>query len=91
MKTTKIVACVVLALAFAPTPLTGWAGEPKKDKPYPLQTCVVSGQKLGEMGDPYVFSYKGREIKLCCKGCQKAFDKEPEKYIKKLEEAEKTK
>jgi YHS domain-containing protein len=48
----------------------------------------VSGDKLGEMGDPYVYEYKGREIKFCCKGCLKDFNKEPEKYIKKIEEAE---
>jgi hypothetical protein len=41
------------------------------------------------MGKPVVVTYKDREIKLCCKGCVKAFNKEPEKYIKKIEEAEK--
>jgi Heavy metal binding domain len=35
-------------------------------KPYPLDTCVVDGMKLGSMGDPYVFVYEGQEIKLCC-------------------------
>ena len=60
-----------------------------KPKPYPLKTCAVSGEKLGEMGAPYVFTYQGRELKLCCKGCLKDFNKEPAKYIKKLEEAEK--
>jgi YHS domain-containing protein len=49
---------------------------------------VVSGNKLGEMGDPFVFEYEGREIKFCCKGCLKDFKKEPAKYIKKIEEAE---
>jgi len=58
-------------------------------KPYPLETCVVSGEKLGEMGDPYVLTYKGQEIKLCCKDCAKDFDKTPEKYLAKLKKAEK--
>jgi YHS domain-containing protein len=40
------------------------------------------------MGDPFVYAYKGREIKFCCKGCLKDFNKEPAKYIKKIEEAE---
>ena len=62
----------------------------EKPKPYPLKTCVVSGEKFGgDMGDPYVFTHQGREIKLCCKSCLKDFNKEPAKYIKKLEEAEK--
>jgi hypothetical protein len=65
----------------------GTKGE--KVKPYPLKTCVVTGEKLGEMGKPYVFTHEGREIKLCCKGCLRAFNKEPAKYLKKLEEAEK--
>lgn len=60
-----------------------------KPKPYLLKTCIVSGEKLGEMGSPHVFTYQGREIKLCCKGCVKDFNKEPAKFIKKLEEAEK--
>lgn len=65
--------------------------QPEKAKAYPLKTCVVSGEKLdGDMGKPHVFTYQGREIKLCCKSCLKDFKKEPAKYIKKLEEAEKS-
>ena len=57
--------------------------------PYPLKTCVVSGEKLGgDMGGPVLYSYQGREIKFCCKDCRKDFDKDPAKYVKKLEEAE---
>ena len=57
-------------------------------KPYPLDSCVVSGEKLGEMGDPYVFTYEGQQIKLCCKSCLKKFDKDPQTYLKKLETKE---
>jgi len=59
-----------------------------KLKPYTLKTCVVSGDKLGEMGDPFVYAYKGREIKFCCKGCLKDFNKNPAKYLKMIDEAE---
>jgi hypothetical protein len=69
-------------------PLASRAAEDKEAKKYPLDTCVVSGEKLGSMGDAYVFKYKGREVKLCCKGCLKDFNKEPAKYVKKIEEAE---
>lgn len=55
-------------------------------KPYPLDTCIVSDEKLGEMDEPYVFNYKGQEIKLCCKKCKAKFEKDPAKYLKKLEE-----
>jgi YHS domain-containing protein len=60
------------------------ATPPKPDK---LTTCPVSGEKLGEMGKPMVFVYQGQEVKLCCSGCKKDFDKEPAKYIKKIEDA----
>jgi YHS domain-containing protein len=59
-----------------------------KLKAYTLKTCVVSGDKLGEMGAPFVYAYKGREIKFCCKGCLKDFNKDPAKYIKLIDEAE---
>src|SRR6266702_2503007 len=68
--------------------------EEKKTPPIPdkLTTCPVSGDKLaGDMGKPFVFEYKGREVKLCCKDCKKDFDKEPAKYMKKIVEADKAK
>lgn len=55
---------------------------------YPLSTCVVSGEKLGEMGDAVVVQHEGREVRFCCSGCEKPFYKNPEKYLKKLDEAE---
>jgi YHS domain-containing protein len=71
------------------------AAEPMADKagtnavPDLLTTCPVSGEKLGEMGDAYVFTYKGQEVKLCCKDCKKKFDKDPEKYMKLIRAADK--
>lgn len=60
-----------------------------KVKPFTLKNCVVSGDKIGGDGmEPYVFTYKDRQIKMCCKGCRKDFDKDPAKYIKKIEEEE---
>jgi hypothetical protein len=90
MKITKTILAAVLGLAIVGGPLAGVAADKKaKVKPYPLKTCVVSGEKLGEMGDTYVFEHSGREIKLCCKNCLKDFNKAPGKYVKKLEQAEK--
>lgn len=65
-------------------PATADAENPKA-KPYPLDVCIVSDEKLGGMGKPVVFEYKGQEIKLCCKSCRKKFDKDPATYLKKLE------
>lgn len=89
MKALKPLLAAVLVALFL-VPLSSQAAEKKaaKLKPYPLKTCVVSGEKLGEMGKPFVYEYKGREIKFCCKHCLKDFKKDPAKYIKKIEDAE---
>jgi YHS domain-containing protein len=86
---TKLVA-LFLALLFAASPFTVLAADKKdaKAKPYPLKTCIVSDEKLGEMGDPFVFVQDGQEFKLCCKSCQKDFNKAPQKYVKKLAAAQ---
>jgi len=84
---------VLLIAVFACATSIAWAAEEKpatKAKPYPLKTCVVSDEKFGgEMGEPYVFTYQGREVRLCCKSCLKDFNKAPAKYVKKMEAAEK--
>ena len=71
----------------AMTPMADTAKPDAKAKPYPLEKCIVSDEKLGEMGKPYVFTHEGQEIKLCCKSCLKDFNKNPAKYLKKLEAA----
>jgi hypothetical protein len=91
MKSTKILLCTALVAGFVVT-LNSQAAEAKKaPKAYPLTTCLVTGEKLDAMGEPYVFTYNGQEIKLCCKGCLKTFNKEPGKYLKKLAESPKSK
>ena len=56
-------------------------------KPYPLTTCIISGDALGTMGDAIVIVQDGQEVKFCCKGCIKTFTKDPATYLKKIEEA----
>ncbi len=87
MKILKTVTLAVLLSALAGSVSFG-ADKETKDKPYPLDKCVVSNEKLGEMGKPYVFKHEGREVQLCCKDCLKDFKKDPAKYMKKLDEAE---
>ena len=77
-----------ISLALAALTASAADSTPAKEKAYPLKTCVVSGDKLGEMGDPYVYHYKGREIRFCCKNCVKDFEKDPAKYLKLIDEAE---
>ena len=91
MKKLKTLTALVLIGSYVVAPLGVFAAEKKNDKAkaYPLDKCVVSDEKLGEMGKPYVFTHEGREIQLCCKSCLKDFKKDPAKYVKKIEEAEK--
>jgi hypothetical protein len=53
-------------------------------KPYPLDICVVSGEKLGSMGKPVVYVHECQEMKFCCKDCVEEFKKDPAKYLAKL-------
>ncbi len=85
-----------LPTLLALTALTGSTlaaenAEAPKAKPYTLDTCIVTGEKLGTMGDVVTVTREGREIKFCCRGCIKDFDKDSAKFIKKIEEAEKAK
>jgi nitrous oxide reductase accessory protein NosL len=77
---------VAMAFAVAAVYLAGCAENKKAEaaKPYPLQTCLVCDMKLSGMGQPYVFVYQGQEIKVCDKSEKAEFDKDPDKYMKKL-------
>ena len=96
MKILKPLTATVLITAYLAAPFAALAAESKdtkkteKAKPYTLKTCPVSDEKLGGMGDAYVFTYQDREIKLCCKDCKKDFDSDPKKFVKKIEKAEKS-
>jgi hypothetical protein len=66
-----------------------------KPVPYPLDHCVVSGEKFGgDMGPPIVFIYQDKakginqEIKFCCPMCKPQFLKDPDKYMKIIQDAE---
>lgn len=49
--------------------------------------CPVSGEKVGEGGmEPATYEYKGKIYNFCCPDCVEKFKKEPEKYIKKIED-----
>ena len=82
----KFILAGAALLALATVSAT--AEDKKQPIPDKMTTCPVSGDKLGEMGKPYVFKHEGREVQLCCKDCLKDFKKDPAKYIKKLEKAE---
>jgi YHS domain-containing protein len=45
-------------------------------------TCPVTGEEFTIAKDTVHREYKGKHVYFCCAGCQKAFDKDPEKYVK---------
>jgi len=47
--------------------------------------CPVSGEKIDEKFKA-TYEYKGKIYNFCCAMCFDAFKKDPEKYIKKVEE-----
>ena len=82
-----LVTAALLALNVRADDTNSASNTPTPDK---LTTCPVSGDKLdGDMGAPYVFTYKDQEVKLCCKSCKKDFDKDPDKYMSKIRAADK--
>jgi len=86
----RIISTAIAMLALVGGPLDSVAADSKPAaKPYKLETCAVSDEKLGGMGKPFVFEHNGQEIKLCCKSCKKDFDKNPDKFLKKMQENEK--
>jgi len=98
---TKFACFGLLSAAFVALPAVGFASAccpavtPLADeakpaaKPYPLDTCIVTDEKLDADPDmkSYSFVHEGQEIKLCCKSCLKKFNKSPETYLKKLKDA----
>lgn len=54
---------------------------------YPLDTCVVSGGKLGAMGEPVDYVYGNRLVRFCCESCIEKFKANPDAYIAKIDEA----
>jgi YHS domain-containing protein len=100
MRTIRTILLAALLPLIAARPLVSRAEDtPKAAEPtktvtspdagaYPLDHCIVSGEKFGgEMGAPVSYNYQGRDLKFCCKGCIKDFEKNPAKYTKKLDDA----
>lgn len=79
-------AYMLAAIAMIAAPISVKAAD-AAPKPYALDYCVFTGDKLGEMGKVQSETYKGQEMKFCCKDCKKQFDKDPEAGIKKYNAA----
>lgn len=84
MKTTF---AAVLLAALVAVPALGAEEGAQKERPYPLTTCVVSGEDLGSMDDAIIIQHEGREVRLCCRNCVRKFQKDPARYMAKLDAA----
>ena len=60
------------------------ADKTDQDSALAQATCPVSGENLGSMGVPIKVSAEGKTAYLCCKGCNKDFDKDPKAVFAKL-------
>jgi YHS domain-containing protein len=67
-----------VAAAFA-------AAQDNENKPVTNRMCPVMNAAVSPK---YRTEYKGQYVYFCCQGCIKMFEKEPETYIAKLNEAD---
>ncbi len=74
----RLLLCAFLLLPLTPSAALSAA----ETKPYPLTTCIVSGDKI-DAAVPAVV-HNGQQVKFCCKACVKKFQANPEKYLIKL-------
>lgn len=63
----------------------------QQSESYPLDTCVVSGEPLTEMGEPVNVVVGNRLVKVCCKSCVRKVNADPSKAFAKLDAAIKDK
>jgi hypothetical protein len=64
----------------------GASADDRIGDPYPLDTCPITGKKLGAMGDPVTKLYDGREVRFCCPACPPKFEKGLKASVAALDE-----
>ena len=84
-----------IAVAAGFTVPTGNGSEAPKQQgaPYLLDVCPISGRPLPEDGGVVVIlegasdsAQAGREVRVCCDGCKGKIEKDPAKFIGKIDE-----
>ena len=90
---TVSLSAVEAGFALVPAGSVDQAWLAKARTAYPLNKCLVSDEAFGgKMGDPVEFVYRlegkpDRLVRLCCKMCMKDFKKNPDQYLKLLDQA----
>ncbi len=75
----KILQTLFLALTLIAFSMgTLWAAGPQSQTKCPVLAGNIDKQVYTD--------YKGKRIYFCCKGCDEEFKKDPEKYLKKMQD-----
>jgi YHS domain-containing protein len=83
-----LVALAGAAMTAAPRNAADYSGDP-----FPLDTCPVSGEKLGKDAVTVVLDgmkdskLNGTQVKFCCPKCEASFKADPAKFTGKMNEA----
>jgi len=87
-----LVFCLVILNTGLGIALEEKIDQPSQEKPAAAaidvgnKICPVSGDKIGDMGEPVKYEYKGKVYNLCCKMCLVDFKKDPQKFSQIAEE-----
>ncbi len=79
-KVMTVSALLVLAVGFSARGQTA-----AEIEAYPIDFCIVTGQKLGSMGPIVDHMHEGRLVRFCCTGCLAAFRRDPARYLAELD------
>ena len=82
MKLIALLSLLLVPGAFA----ADSAADPAKN--YPLKTCIVSDEPLGDEPVDYIHQETGkpdRLVRFCCGGCVEDFKADPARYLAKLD------
>lgn len=80
MSKLSIIAIMILSLGLV---MTGVSADAKK-KTKAQTLCPVMGEPINKK---FYVDYKGYRVYFCCSSCPEEFNKNPEKYMKKLRES----
>jgi YHS domain-containing protein len=72
-------------VAAVKTETTPAAATEEAKKPVTNTLCPVSG---GPVSEKYRADYKGQYVYVCCEGCLKEFQADPEKFVAKMSKEE---
>jgi len=84
---TLLIAVVVAGLALASGCRQSEPAKPAAEGPAGQAIVQKICPVMGEPIDPNVYTeYEGRRIYFCCQSCKATFEKNPEKYVAKVDE-----